>query len=187
MSTVPSDVTTMRTSVISTEALGSRAARFGAVFIDGILVAVVAGILGVATHSALVYYAIVLVGSVVYNVLLLPRSGEHNGQTLGKQWLGLRVVSTDGAPVTYGVAIKRELLGRTLLNVITFGLYGLVDSLWILWDARKQTLHDKIGSTYVFKAHVDPAEAPRLTLPGPPVFASPSSPTFPPPPPPPGS
>lgn len=188
MSTVPSDVSAMRTSVISTEALGSRLARFGAVVVDGILVAVPAAIVGVLAHSAAAYYAIATIGSLVYTVSMLSRSGEHNGQTLGKQWLGLRVVSTSGAPVSFAIACKRELLGRFLLNVVTLGVYGFVDSLWILWDARKQTLHDKIGGTYVFKAVVDPAQAPHLTLPGPPIFAAASAaPPPPPPPPPPGA
>ncbi|MBS1871104.1 MAG: RDD family protein [Actinobacteria bacterium] len=178
----------MHTSVISTEALGSRAARLAAEFIDGILVGVVAAILGLAIHSLSAYYVIAVIGSLLYAVLLLGRTGEHNGQTLGKQWLSLRVVSTSGEPVTFGIACKRELLGRFLPNLVTFGLYGLVDSLWILWDARKQTLHDKIGGTYVFKAVADPAQAPQLTVPGPPVFAGASAtpPPPPPPPPPPG-
>jgi len=188
MSTIPPDVSTMRTSAISTEALGSRAARFGAVVVDGILVAVAAGIVGVIAHSITVYYAVETIGSLIYMVLMLSQSGEHNGQTLGKQWLGLRVVSTSGAPLTFATACKRELLGRFLLNLVTLGVYGLVDSLWVLWDARKQTLHDKIGGTYVFKAVVDPVQAPQFAVPGPPVFTDGSStPPPPPPPPPPGA
>lgn len=187
MSTIPSDVSAMRTSVISTEALGSRAARFGAVFIDGILLGVAGAIVGVLAHSMTAYYAITTIGSLIYTVLMLSRSGEHNGQTLGKQWLNLRVVSTSGAPVSFATACRRELLGRFLPTVLTLGLYSLVDPLWALWDARKQTLHDKIGATYVFKAIVDPAQAPQLAVPGPPVFGGASATPPPPPPPPPPS
>jgi uncharacterized RDD family membrane protein YckC len=188
MSTVPSDVNTMRTSVISTEALGSRAARFGAVVIDGILVGLVAAIVGILAHSIVAYYVIVTIGFLVYAVPMLSRSGEHNGQTLGKQWLSLRVVSTSGTGVTFATACKRELLGRFLPNLVTFGVYGFVDALWCLWDDRKQTLHDKIGGTYVFTAIADPAQAPQLAVPGPPVFTGASAtPPPPPPPPPPGA
>jgi len=187
MSTVPSDVSTMRTSVISTEALGSRAARFGASIIDGILVLAVAAIVGAFADSLAVYYAIASLGGPIYSLLLLTRSGERNGQTLGKQWLGLRVVRISGAPVGFATACKRELLGRLALGMVTAGLYFFIDSLWCLWDARKQTLHDKIGGTYVFKAIADPAQAPQLTVPGPPVFMGASAtPPPPPPPPPPG-
>jgi uncharacterized RDD family membrane protein YckC len=179
----------MHTSVISTEALGSRAARFGAVIVDEILVGVVAAILGLLAHSAVVYYVTATLGYVVYAVLMLSRPGEHNGQTLGKQWLSLRVVSISGPPVTFAVACKREVLGRFIPSLLTFGVYGVVDLLWCLWDPRKQTLHDKVGGTYVFKAVADPSQAPQLAVPGPPVFtgASAAPPPPPPPPPPPGA
>ena len=184
MSTGAPDVTAMRTSVISTEALGSRAARFGALLIDELLVAVVALILGLATESLTVYYVTMFLGFVAYCVLMVSRSGEHNGQTLGKQWLSLRVVCISGEPVTFAVACKREVLGRVIPSALTFGVYGVIDLLWVLWDPRKQTLHDKVGGTYVFKAVADPAQAPQLAVPGPPVFTGGSA-TLPPPPPPP--
>lgn len=187
MSTSSPEVSAMRTSVISTEALGSRAARFGALVIDQILVGVVAAVVGLVAHSAAVYYVTAMLGYVVYAVLMLSRSGEHNGQTLGKQWLSLRVVSISGPPVTFAVACKREVLGRFLPSLLTFGVYGVVDLLWCLWDPRKQTLHDKVGGTYVFTAVADPAQAPQLSVPGPPVFTGASAtPPPPPPPPPPG-
>lgn len=184
MSSVSPDVNTMHTTVLSTEALGSRAARFGALVIDQILVGVAAVIVGLLTHSVAVYYVTSIVGFVVYAVLMLSRSGEHNGQTLGKQWLSLRVVSISGAPVTFAVACKRDVLGRFIPTFLTFGLYGFIDLLWCLWDPRKQTLHDKVGGTYVFAAVADPAQAPQLAVPGPPVFTGASSATLPPPPPP---
>jgi uncharacterized RDD family membrane protein YckC len=184
MSTGSPTVSTMHTAVLSTEALGSRAARFAALVVDEILVIVVAGIAGLLTRSATVYYLIAIIGFVVYTVLMLSRSGEHNGQTLGKQWLSLRVVSISGPPVTFGVACKREVLGRFIPSVVTFGLYGFIDLLWVLWDPRKQALHDKVGGTYVFKAVADPAQAPHLTVPGSPVFTGASSAPPPPPPPP---
>lgn len=177
-------VSALHTSVISTEALGSRATRFGALIIDEILVGVVAAIAGLVTHSAAVYYVIAIFGFAIYAVLMLSRSGEHNGQTLGKQCLGLRVVSISGPPVTFAVACKREVLGRLIPSLLTFGVYGIVDLLWVLWDPRKQALHDKVGGTYVFTAVADPAQAPQLTVPGPPVFTGASAQPPPPPPPP---
>lgn len=185
MSTIQPDVSTMRTSVISTEALGSRGARLGASFVDGILVFVVAAIVGIVARSSAVYYAIAVIGFPAYSLLMLSRSGEHNGQTLGKQWFSLRVVSTSGAPITFATACRRELLGRFLPNLLTFGVYGVIDALWVLWDDRKQTLHDKIGRTYVFDAIADPGQAPQLAVAGPPTFAGTSAMPPPPPPPPP--
>lgn len=185
MSFLPPNASAVHTFATPTEALGSRAARFGAAIVDGLLVGVTAVIVGLVVHSPIVEYGLFAIGSVLYAVLMLSRPGEHNGQTLGKQWLGLRVVSTSGTPITIGTACMRELLGRFLLNFITFGAYGLLDSLWILWDSRKQTLHDKIGGTYVFTAIADPAQALDLTVPGAPVFAGAAAAAPPPPPPPP--
>jgi uncharacterized RDD family membrane protein YckC len=44
----------------------------------------------------------------VYAPLLMRRPGAHNGQTLGKQLTGIRVVREDGRPMTYGAAVLRE-------------------------------------------------------------------------------
>jgi uncharacterized RDD family membrane protein YckC len=38
------------------------------------------------------------------------------------------------------------VLGAALL------VLGFLDPLWMIWDAQKQTLHDKLASTYVVNA-----------------------------------
>ncbi|MFC4534296.1 RDD family protein [Sphaerisporangium dianthi] len=73
-----------------------------------------------------------------------------NGQTLGKRLFRLRVVQfpTQEA-VTAGQAAVRE---------IVYGVFGVVcclgvaDLLWILFDGKKQALHDKAASTIVVDA-----------------------------------
>ncbi|GGK69011.1 hypothetical protein Sme01_14380 [Sphaerisporangium melleum] len=73
-----------------------------------------------------------------------------NGQTLGKRLLGLRVVqSPSQEPVTARQAAIREAV-YGLLGVI-FCL-GVVDLLWIVFDGKKQALHDKAASTIVVEA-----------------------------------
>lgn len=69
------------------------------------------------------------------------------GQTLGKMALGIRVVSVDGTPITWGKAIVREILGKFISGIVL----GL-GYLWIIWDAKKQAWHDKIAGTYVIYA-----------------------------------
>ena len=138
----------------SEEALGSRFRRLLAVVVDGFVVFIPAYVLGSAVGDdadwaiGLLY----ILASLLYVPLMLARGGEHNGQTLGKQLLGVRVVAQDGDRVSLGRAMKRELLGRTLPAMVTLGLYSLIDSLWCLWDERRQTLHDKIGGTEVHRA-----------------------------------
>ena len=94
--------------------------------------------------------------SLLYASFFLQRPGERNGQTLGKQWVGIRVVRDDGQPMTWGSALLRELVVRNLL----FGWVGgfflsiptLLDYLWPLWDDQNRTLHDMIVKTHVVRA-----------------------------------
>jgi uncharacterized RDD family membrane protein YckC len=73
------------------------------------------------------------------------------GQTLGKMALGTRVrpLAHEGLP-SWGQAVLRWLGYRVLAVIPQIGgLYSLLDALWIFWDPRRQTLHDKIGRTVV--------------------------------------
>ena len=157
-------------------ALGNVGKRLGANLLDTLVFVVaptLAGaLLGAAWGSAAAEggaIAGVILGSLLYvfgRPALMARNGEHNGQTPAKQWLGLRVVRQNGQPVTFGVAALREIVGISLINAFC-GIWFVPDSLWCTWDDRRQTLHDKIGSTYVFDAGADPGLAPDLA---PPVY-----------------
>jgi uncharacterized RDD family membrane protein YckC len=73
------------------------------------------------------------------------------GQTIGKRALSIRVVrADDGGPITYGTAAWRALF-TDLIALVTCGVGALVDVLWILWDQRRQALHDKVARTVVMK------------------------------------
>jgi uncharacterized RDD family membrane protein YckC len=112
--------------------------RVGASLLDGIFIVFSIGIM------------------FIVNWFLMGREGEKNGMSLGKQIVGIRVVKEDGAPVTVGFAVLREFVVRTLLFGIVgsffFGLPGLLDVLWPLWDDKNQALHDKMVASYVVKA-----------------------------------
>jgi uncharacterized RDD family membrane protein YckC len=138
----------------SDEVLGSRFRRLVASIVDGFIVGIPVYALAavVGDDADWTIGLLYILASLFYAPLLLARGGEHNGQTLGKQMLGVRVVAKVGEPISLGRAMKRELLGRTLLGAVTFGIYSLIDSLWCLWDGKRQTLHDKIGGTYVYRA-----------------------------------
>lgn len=147
-------------------ALGSRAARFGAALIDGFVVGIPLVLVVFAVGDSDVGSALVgilyLAAIALYAPLLMMREGANNGQTLGKQVAGLRVVHQSGEPMTLVNGLLREAVGRSLPNLITCGIYGFVDAIWCLWDPRKQCLHDKIGSTFVFDAGADPRAATTL-------------------------
>ncbi len=152
--------------------------RAAAWLIDGAIIAVLSLFLGTAVMAALLPVAgagsggqlvflilfvtalpFVLTNVVVtllYALPLMSRAGSRNGQTLGKQLLGLRVVRLDGAPITPSTAALREIVWRNLLlglgGALTLLVVVLLDYLWPLWDGRAQTLHDKGAGTRVVRA-----------------------------------
>ena len=68
----------------------------------------------------------------------------HNRQSLGKYFIGLRVKRVDGEPMSYGVAIRRHLVGYPL-SILLFGL-GILP---IVRDPRRQGWHDRLAGTQV--------------------------------------
>ena len=66
-----------------------------------------------------------------------------SGKTIGKMVVGLRVITTDGNPLTIWRAA-----GRTAAYAATLMTF-FIGFLWILVDDRGQALHDKIAGTYV--------------------------------------
>ncbi|WP_165964121.1 RDD family protein [Actinomadura sp. KC216] len=105
-------------------------------------------------------YAIAfLVGFAYYTIL-----HAKWGQTLGKKAVGIRLVkASDHSAVSWGQVMGRQgfvyaiTLATASLNLLTpaagiLGLAGLLDTAWILWDPRRQALHDKVAGTVVVKA-----------------------------------
>lgn len=71
----------------------------------------------------------------------------RKGQTLGKTWLHIKVVREANGDVP-GVWLA---LGRYVLQSILTAITLYLNVLWPLWDAKNQTLHDKVCSTVVIK------------------------------------
>ncbi len=105
--------------------------------------------LGVGTATGLV--------AVAYETVCTVRWGR----TLGKRWLGIRPLRTDGRPLGWGRA-----LGRAAAHWASgwFGLLGLLDPLWCLWDGDSQCLHDKVADTVVVNDPAGPPPHPRHDL-----------------------
>lgn len=94
-----------------------------------------------------VAWSLVLVA--IRYLYLFVMIGKWNA-TVGKFATGLRVRRPDGSPAGWREAALRPLL-EALLTIANLGIVSLLDVLWMLWDAQKQTLHDKIASTIVVK------------------------------------
>ena len=84
---------------------------------------------------------------VVYETIATARYGR----TLGKAWLHIRPIRTDGSPLGWGRSFGR--VGLYWLSGFLSWI-GALDALWCLWDANQQCLHDKAVDTLVIN---DPA------------------------------
>lgn len=146
-----------------------RGTRFVARFIDGLLIlaAAVPGFVVLALsadsdkgrNSPDAYLApIALILLLVFGFLIYQWMGiAKNGQTLGKRWMGIRVVKQDGSPVDFvsGV-ILREWVPSLISNIPYIGgFFGLVDAVMI-FSSDHLCAHDHIAKTRVVMASSQP-------------------------------
>jgi uncharacterized RDD family membrane protein YckC len=135
--------------------------RFLAMLIDILIIKIVAIILGYVTDELLTYVLEItkvvsqenvnlIVGGVIYFIfVLLPFfyftiSTCKYGKTIGKQFIGIKVIDRNGKVPDLSTSIKREVFGKTLSGLL-LGIGYLI----VLFDKEKQALHDKIANTYV--------------------------------------
>lgn len=145
--------------------------RVGATILDGLIVAIITGILSVpfggftsqvnttgggGEFNFHLNGVGLLINMIVF-VLVIPLvMARTNGRTVGKIAAGIRVVREGGQPVDLGFALLRELLVKNLLfgfvAVITLFIATLLDYLWPLWDDQHRALHDQIVKSRVVRA-----------------------------------
>lgn len=129
--------------------------RFGASFIDSFIIGffnfIASIFFGTVTNvsasrgyslsgiPALIFFLLVM----TYYIFLIGKFG----QTLGKMIMKVKVViASDNSIPGYLSAFLREVVGKFLSSIII-----LLGFLWMLWDPKKQTWHDKIANTIVIK------------------------------------
>ena len=109
--------------------------------------AVVTGILGLLAY---------LVVAFAYAPVLMARDGQNNGQTWGKQMLGIRVVRDSGETMGFGWAALREIAVKGLAVGIAASIIPIIpwflNYFWPLWDDQNRALHDMVVSTHVVRA-----------------------------------
>jgi uncharacterized RDD family membrane protein YckC len=114
--------------------------RFGAFFVDGLLLLVPYTIV-VAADGKGTGVDVWMLASVTYFTLL---EGRSRGQTLGKRIFRIRVVDqVTGGPIGRGRAFVRWI--GLWISFFVF----LLGFLWMLWDPEKQTWHDKLSKSVV--------------------------------------
>ena len=126
--------------------------RFVAMIIDGFIIGLASGIIGyvlsmlptssemAAANLMKVGYGIQVLGVLTYYAAM---QGGPWQATIGKKVLGLRVVRSDGTPVSYGRSIGRYFayFVSTVTFLIGFIMAGMMP--------EKQALHDLIVDTRV--------------------------------------
>jgi uncharacterized RDD family membrane protein YckC len=110
--------------------------RFGGSLIDGLVVGVADTILRIVLGATGA-----LLGLVIAAGYFTYFHGT-TGQTPGNAVLGMRVVDIE----TGGVIGYQRAFIRWLVSIVS-GLVILLGYLWMLWDGRKQTWHDKAASS----------------------------------------
>src|SRR5215207_539501 len=109
--------------------------------------AIVTGVLGFLAY---------LVVALLYAPLLMAHEGPRNGQTWGKQALGIRVIRDNGEHMTFSWAALREIVVKGLGVGIASSIIPIIpwflDFFWPLWDDQNRALHDMVVSTHVVQA-----------------------------------
>jgi uncharacterized RDD family membrane protein YckC len=152
----------------SGQPLASWGSRVGATLIDWlillvpvvILTIIVVGIAAGSDTGAIVTGALgllaYLIVALAYAPVLMAREGPNNGQTWGKQMIGIRVVRDTGEPMNFGWSALREIAVKGLLVGIASSILPLIpwllNYLWPLWDDTNRALHDIVCSTHVVRA-----------------------------------
>ncbi len=113
--------------------------RVGAYMLDAIAAAIVG-------YMAYFIYGKSNAGWIVFELFFLFNFciGWKIGQTIGMKLVKIRVVTTEGQPLSWARVIWRYI-------AFTLSLFSVIGMVWIIFDKEKQGLHDKLAKTYVIK------------------------------------
>ncbi|EFK95795.1 protein containing RDD domain [sediment metagenome] len=96
------------------------------------------------------FIIIALLAGIVYYLIFWV---NHDGATPGKKLLGIKIIRNNGEKLSYPVAFVRYV-GYILSAFTVF--FFFIGYLWIIWDKKKQALHDKIAGTVVVRTDKKP-------------------------------
>lgn len=150
------------------EFLGTRYERLFAFVLDAIFVAAVAGfVAAILGLSLVVGMAIAAVVGALYAPIVMSRPGERNGQTVGKQAVGLRVLRDEGTPVDFRTGLIRDGLLKYVVGAATVGLFLIASGLASLGRDDRRALHDRVAGTLVARSSERWVSAPSEVIPAP--------------------
>jgi uncharacterized RDD family membrane protein YckC len=149
-----------------TAALAERGSRLAAVLLDGVTFLPMGILFGIGMAMAprgtdapaapspmmgvlMGIGGLYALGIAIYQIYLL----STRGQTLGKKWMGIKIVKLDGSnPGFVGAVLLRAFVNGLIGAIPYLGMvYSLVDILMIFREDRR-CVHDMIAGTRVVKA-----------------------------------
>jgi uncharacterized RDD family membrane protein YckC len=111
---------------------------------SGVVLASSARRLGGHMLDLLLMVVTLFIGWLIWQLIV-----AKDGQTPGKQLLGMRVVKLrTGTKATWGTMFLREVILKPLIGFGLGWFFGIV-YFWLLWDKNRQELWDKMISTIV--------------------------------------
>jgi uncharacterized RDD family membrane protein YckC len=127
--------------------------RFGASFLDGIIVWVIGTVIRLILGGSLMATDLNLRDTLLPIIIgwlyfALQESGPKQA-TLGKKALNIKVCNMEYGRISFLQATGRHF-GRYLSALILF-----IGYLMMLWDQKKQTLHDKMAGTLVISGKAE--------------------------------
>ena len=121
---------------------GSFLERFAAALLDGFILIIPTYILQYMMDNISSYMVSILINW-LYSAFL---ESSENQATLGKRALGLKVTDMNGQRISFANA-RGRFFGKYVSAIIL-----CIGYLMMLWDDKKQTLHDKMAGTLVVKS-----------------------------------
>ncbi len=96
------------------------------------------------SNFALSFTQLITLGLYIsYQIFFLVK---YNGQTLGKRAMHIRVVREDNQPLDVATVVVR------LISTLVSSIVLYLGYIWVLFDSKKQSWHDKIAKTLVVEA-----------------------------------
>ncbi len=121
--------------------------RLAAVTVDSLLITLIASSLGYTfssstkgafTSNSFAFPTFIL--TIAYYLFFWVK---ENGQTLGKRFMGIRIVRVDNQPLDSSTAVIRYI------GYFVSSLVFCLGYLWAIFDPQKQAWHDKMAKTIV--------------------------------------
>jgi uncharacterized RDD family membrane protein YckC len=121
--------------------LADTGTRLVAIFIDGIILSAITGLIFGSTGDEA--WVISFVMTLGYNWFFWTR---WDGQTPGKRLMGIRVVKVDGSAISSTDALIRAT------GYYVNSMFLMLGWIWALFDEQKRGWHDLFAGTVVVKA-----------------------------------